>query len=201
MLRTSGAGRALTSLAELAVPKLCGARCLVDKEPLEWLCTTGSLRLFRELSARGLVWEVVPATGDQMEQISRLACEVPELRITIDHMGRPPVELGGWEPWAGHISRLARSGNVAMKLSVGLDVLTHWRAWDAQALCPYVEEVVTRFGPERLMLASNWPVIQLATSYTRAWRDLLQLVESIGARGPDLDALLGGTAARWYNLL
>ena len=67
----------------------------------------------------------------------RIARAVPELRIVIDHLGRPPVDCGRWEPWASQIAALARCPGVAVKVSVGIDLLTTW-LWDVEGLARYV---------------------------------------------------------------
>jgi L-fuconolactonase len=76
------------------------------------------------------------------------------------------VETAGWEPWSNQLGDLATCPNVAVKLSVGLDVLTAWSRWDAEELQPYVDGVCDQFGPDRVMLASNWPVVTLKAGYS-----------------------------------
>jgi L-fuconolactonase len=54
------------------------------------------------------------------------------------------------------------------------------------------------FGPQRLLWGSDWPVVNLAGGYAR-WREAT--MELLGELpGPDLEAVLGGTAARVYGL-
>jgi L-fuconolactonase len=188
------------TLDALTFDKLCGVRCLVARDPLEWLRTPASLELFRSVAERGLAWDVVPITMEQTRAVEQLAQAVPELRIVVDHLGRPPLDSGEWQPWAGHVQRLAACPNVAVKVSVGIDALTAWPGWNAAVLEPYVAAVIDWFGPHRTMVASNWPVVLLRASYEQAWADLAALAL---ARAPDdtaRSALLGGTAADWYGL-
>ena len=56
------------------------------------------------------------------------------------------------------------------------------------------------FGPERLMLASNWPVVLLRADYGTAWRDLTEAVRAAGASDAELARVTGGTASHWYRL-
>lgn len=180
--------------------KLCGVRCLVADDPLEWLTAPQSLALFRELAARSLTWDVVPITGQQTRQVVALARAVPELTIIVDHLGRPPIEAQGWEPWASNVVALAANPNVAMKVSVGMDALTKSEHWEAERLERYVGHVVEYFGASRLMLAGNWPVVLLRTSYQQAWRDLRQLAEHHVPSHDDRLDVLGRTAQRLYRL-
>lgn len=189
-----------SELLRLKLPKLCGVRCSVAGDALEWLDTAASIALFTELAERRLSWDVVPTTNDQMQAVLRLARAVPELNIVIDHLGRPPVETLGWEPWASNIQQLAACPNVAMKISVGVDLLLSWERWDPPFLERYLEWSFSNFGPHRLMLASNWPVVLLKAGYVEAWTDLASLAEKQVSTLTERDAIWGETAADWYRL-
>ena len=191
---------ARAALEELTLEKLCGVRCLVGKDPLDWLATPASVDLFTSIADRRLAWDIVPVTPEQTEAVQRLAGAVPELRIVVDHLGRPPLDSGRWQPWAGLMQRLAACPNVAVKLSVGIDALTAWSAWDPEILAPYVDAVIDWFTPARTMVASNWPVVLLRTSYQQAWTDTAAIALHHTPDDAARAALLGGTAADWYGL-
>ncbi|NAZ85000.1 amidohydrolase family protein [Kineococcus indalonis] len=178
----------------------CGVRTLVGRDPLEWLQRPDVVALFRDLAADGLAWDVVPTTPEQVAAVVRLARAVPGLRVVVDHLARPPLDSGGWEPWAAQVAELAREPGVALKVSVGVDALTAWSSWRPEVLRPYVAHVLEHFGPGRLMLASNWPVVLLRAGHGRAWGDLRGAVAHAGAGPRELQDVLGGTAARWYAL-
>jgi L-fuconolactonase len=178
----------------------CGVRCLVARDPMEWLAAPESLALFRDLAARGMAWDVVPITAEQVEAVLGLAQAVPELRVVVDHLARPPLDTGGWQPWADLVSRLAACPGVALKVSVGIDALTAWPAWQPDVLRPYVRHALESFGPDRLLMASNWPVVLLRASYGQAWADLRAALVDAGATEDDLARITGGTAQRWYGL-
>ena len=187
-------------LARSRSPDLRGVRCLVGRDPLDRLEQPEAISLFRALADEGLAWDVVVVTAAQTHSVARIARAVPSLRVVVDHLARPPLETAGWQPWADHIRRLSDCPNVALKLSIGVDVLTAWRAWAAAELAPYVALAVECFGPSRLMLASNWPVVLLRQTYERAWGDLVESVKLAGVAGAELGEVLGGTAMRWYDL-
>jgi L-fuconolactonase len=152
--------------------------------------------VFGELAAHGLAWDVVAVTPAQCADVVALAEAVPELRIVVDHLARPPLEGGDWQRWEDDLRRLARCPNVALKLSVGIDALTAWERWDARALRRPVVAAVEAFGADRLMLASNWPVVLLRRSYLGVWRDL---ESALDLAGEGRLAVLGGAARRWYG--
>jgi len=190
----AAAGRELDRL--VGVPKLSGARCLVAHDPLEWLARGDVRAVFGGLAERGLAWDVVAVTPAQRTAVVALAEALPDLRIVLDHLARPPLEGGDWQRWEDDLRALARCPNVALKLSVGIDALTAWERWDARALRRPVAAAVEAFGADRLMLASNWPVVLLRRSYVGAWSDL---EGALGLAGEDRVAVLGGTARRWYG--
>jgi L-fuconolactonase len=180
--------------------RLCGVRCAFGRQPLPMLAGTDTVSFFAELAETGLAWDIVPVTESQRDSVVRLAQAVPELRIVVDHLARPPLETGGWDPWAQQVAELAACPNIALKVSVGIDVLESWPSWDGSALTKYIDHVVQSFGTDRLMLATNWPVVLIRADYRRAWRDATECARSAGVTGAGLDDLLGGTATRWYRL-
>ncbi|WP_024285620.1 amidohydrolase [Cellulomonas sp. KRMCY2] len=191
---------ARAELDRVTIDKHCGVRCLIGRDPLEWLTEPPALDLLRTIAARSLVWDVVPVTAEQTRQVTALARAVPALQIVVDHLGRPPVDELGWEPWASHVAELARCPNVAIKVSVGIDALTAWTSWSAPHLARYVGHVIEQFGPQRILVASNWPVVLLRASYAEAWNDLRGLVAAHVGEGEALSAAMGGSAVRWYGL-
>jgi L-fuconolactonase len=180
-------------------PVVRGIRYLIGREPADWLVEPQTIEILRELARRDLAWDIVPVTPGHVEHVCTIAEAVPGLRIVADHLARPPLDTGGWAPWASGVARLASHPNLALKLSVGVDVLTRWPGWEATCLERYVQWAVDCFGPRRLMLASNWPVITLRRSYTETMADLLAALGD-GVSRDDLDAVRAGTARRWYRL-
>ncbi|HET7253631.1 MAG TPA: amidohydrolase family protein, partial [Xanthobacteraceae bacterium] len=62
----------------------------------------------------------------------------------------------------------------------------------------YSDHVLDLFSPDRVMAASNWPVILLGASYVETWSGLTDLVAELS---PDeRRAVLGATAKRIYGL-
>jgi L-fuconolactonase len=190
---------ARSELERAQSPQLRGVRCLIARDPLDWLTKPDSVALFRDLADAGLAWDVVPVTPEQIAAVTDLAHAVPELRIVVDHLGRPPIDTGGWEPWAGQLQALAACPNLAVKVSLGIDLLTSLQAWPDAELDRYLQWVVGCFGARRLMLASNWPVVLLRANYQQAWNGLRAAVERVLDDPADLAAVLGGTAANWYQ--
>ena len=61
-----------------------------------------------------------------------------------------------------------------------------------------LDEQPDLFSPDRVMAASNWPVILLGASYAETWSGITELVAELSA--DERRAVLGGTAKRIYGL-
>lgn len=120
----------------------------------------------------------------------------PEVTFVLDHLGKPPIASGQLEPWATGLATLAREPNVVAKVS-GL-VTEAARPWRVADLRPYVETALTTFGPDRLMLGSDWPVCLLAGTYEEVMAAAATLID--GLTPAERDAIRGGTATRVYGL-
>jgi L-fuconolactonase len=190
---------AAQALEELqAGAKLVGIRHLISNEPdPEWLLQSGVLESLKRLASAGLAFDAIPVNERQFESVLAVARQIPDLRIVINHLGRPPVPEQGWDPWAAQIGRAAAHENVSIKLSAGLDIVMRWR-WSTDAIRRYADLVLERFGPTRVMAASNWPVVLLGGSFQEVWRGITDLLSGLSAG--ERAAVLGGTAERVYRL-
>ena len=178
--------------------KLVGVRHLISNEPdPRWLLQDGVVESQKLLAAAGLAFDAIPVNAAQFESVLELAERLPELKIVINHLGRPPLPERGWEPWATQVARAAEHRNVSIKLSVGLDIIMRWR-WSTDAIRRYSDHVIDLFSPHRVMAASNWPVILLGASYAETWNGITDLVAELSAE--ERRAVLGATAKRIYGL-
>ncbi|RRR99603.1 amidohydrolase family protein [Glycomyces terrestris] len=132
---------------------------------------------------------------DQLAAAAEAAAAVPELTFVLDHLGKPQVRDGdaGLRAWREAVTPLAKRPNAVAKLS-GLVTEADWERWQPADLRPFVQAALELFGPDRLMFGSDWPVCELAATYTQV-KDAL--TEVLGRPDPDI---LGGTAARVYQL-
>ena len=88
--------------------------------------------------------------------------------------------------------------HVVCKLS-GLVTEAPQGQWQAEQLRPFIAEALERFGPQRLMFGSDWPVCLLAAEY----HEVTQLTQqAIASLSPDEQtSIWGNTAAQVYQLL
>ena len=86
-----------------------------------------------------------------------------------DSLSKPPIRNGSKDElaaWASDLHRLAKLSNVCAKIS-GLVTEADWQNWTIADVRPVVDTAIEAFGPERLMVGSDWPVCLLAASYER----------------------------------
>jgi L-fuconolactonase len=178
--------------------KLVGVRHLISHESdPRWLLQDGLVESLKLLAAAGLAFDAIPVTAAQFESVLDVAARLPDLKIVINHLGRPPLPERGWEPWATQVARAAEHRNVSMKLSIGLDIIMRWR-WSTDEIRRYSDHVLDLFSSNRVMAASNWPVILLGASYEQTWKGITDLVAGLSV--DQRHAIMGGTAERVYGL-
>jgi len=125
------------------------------------LASPAVLRDLRDVARRGLCFDVHTPPG-WVNHAEQLAREVPELRLVINHVagavitGAPPDAA-----WLRLIDTLARHPQVFMKVS-GLVEGTRRTEGDAPSdpacYAPVLNALWERFGADRLIYGSNWPV-------------------------------------------
>jgi|SRR5882757_2229115 len=177
--------------------RLVGIRHGVQSEPdPRWLCRDDVRRGLAAVADAGLVYDllVVPV---QLPAAAETVRALPRLRFVLDHAGKPMIAQGERAGWAADIAALAAEDNVAVKLS-GLVTEADLDNWTTEDIRPYAEDVLAAFGPERTMYGSDWPVCLLAGDYPRVAGLARALIA--GLSDAERDAVLGGTAARWYRL-
>jgi L-fuconolactonase len=178
--------------------KLVGVRHLISNEPdPRWLLQDRVIESLKLLAAAKLAFDAIPVSAAQFESVLDIAERLPELKLVLNHLGRPPIPEQGWEPWATQIARAAEHRNVSIKLSIGLDIIMRWR-WSTEAIRPYSDHVLDLFSSNRVMAASNWPVILLGASYEEAWNGITDLLTGLSV--DERHAVLGGSAKRIYGL-
>ncbi len=80
--------------------------------------------------------------------------------FVLDHGAKPAIGRGELEPWATDLRTFAGLPNTVVKLS-GLLTECDWNGWTVDDLRPYVEVITEAFGPDRMMLGTDWPVSML----------------------------------------
>jgi L-fuconolactonase len=177
--------------------RLVGIRHLVHDEPdPQWLLRSDVMRGLAAVADAGLVYDLLVRTPE-LPAATEVARRLPELRLVVDHLAKPPIASRQIEPWASAIGGIAELPNVTCKVS-GLPTEADWATWTASDLAPYIETAVEMFGPDRLMWGSDWPVCTLAASYSQVMETTVEVLAD--HVGPDVSSILGRCAMATYRL-
>jgi len=133
----------------------------------------------------------------QLADAIELVRRCPEVRIVLDHIGKPPIRDGGIDPWRQQIKQLAALPNLCCKLSGVITEADH-QHWTRDQLRPYLDHVIDCFGFERLMYGSDWPVSEQTHRYPE-WVAILDEVTA-GCSADEIRNLFRDTAVAFYRL-
>lgn len=169
---------------------------------------------FAELVRRKLTFEAW-CYHPQIPDVTALARAFPDATIILDHFGGP-LGIGSYAgkqkevyaTWQRSITELATCPNVVAKLG-GINMEVNGFGWHErpkpptsqelmEATKPYYEYTIEKFGAERCMFESNFPVDAVSCSYTVLWNSFKRL--TAGCSAADKARLFHDTAARVYRL-
>jgi L-fuconolactonase len=177
-------------------PQLKGLRpMLQDIADPDWILQSAAEPALRAIVDCGLVLDAL-VKPQHLQRVLTLAQRHPDLKIVIDHCAKPNIAAQQWQPWADDLARVAGETAAVCKLS---GLLTECnpapppdaaRRWAAHALqC---------FSPSRVLWGSDWPVLELASSYTAWWNEVQSLLADLPTA--QRAAVLGVNARRVYGL-
>jgi predicted TIM-barrel fold metal-dependent hydrolase len=150
----------------------------------------------------------------QLMDLADLASAFPDTPIILNHIGGP-IGIGPYarkreevfQEWKQGIASLSTCPNVVVKLGgLGMPLLGfgwHERpkppnsAELAEAIAPYIYWCIDRFGPDRCMFESNFPVDKASYSYSVVWNAFKRISKDFSPR--DRAALFHDTAVKVYR--
>jgi predicted TIM-barrel fold metal-dependent hydrolase len=169
---------------------------------------------FAQLAPRRLTFEAW-CYHRQIPDVTALARAFPATTIILNHFGGP-LGVGAYAgkgqevyaEWRTSISELATCPNVVAKLG-GINMEMNGFGWHERSRPPssqeladatrhYYEFTIEKFGADRCMFESNFPVDMVTCSYTVLWNSFKRLTS--GASAAEKTALFHDTAARVYRL-
>lgn len=180
-------------------PLFVGVRPMIQDIPDEsWALKANLDWAFRAICDLGLRFDAL-GFPRHLEVFLELAQRYPDLAMVIDHGMKPNIagnDPAEFDVWADGMARLADETGAFCKMS---GLVTEASAnWTADILRPYVEHILTRFGPERVMWGSDWPVCRLQAEYGDWLAAAIELTNGLSAA--DKAEVFGGTATRFYGL-
>ncbi|MGH2353881.1 MAG: amidohydrolase family protein, partial [Chloroflexota bacterium] len=129
-----------------------------------WLDEPATHPLWRKAAQLGTIVSLL-IRPEQMRRAETMIAKHPDVRVIIDHLGRPAVKEG--PPYAGFQDtlRLARYPNTYVKVS-GIPVVSQ-QEYPYRDVWPVIRLVLDAWGPERLMWATDFPHIVRQCGYQR----------------------------------
>jgi L-fuconolactonase len=177
-------------------PLLKGLRHVVQAEPPQFLARADFQRGIHHLAKTGLVYDFLVYAHQLSEGIAFID-QFPAQSFVLDHMGKPAIARLEIDRWSRDIRELARRPHVTCKVS-GLVTEADPATWTPELLRPYFDVVLDSFGPERLMIGTDWPVCTIGSSYSQWWHVVEGWTASLSPF--EQAAILGETATRVYRL-
>jgi L-fuconolactonase len=169
---------------------------------------------FAQLAPRRLTFEAW-CYHRQIPDVTALARAFPDTTIILNHFGGP-LGIGAYAgkadevfaQWRTSIGELATCPNVVAKLG-GINMEMNGFGWHersrppgsqdlAEATRRYYELTIEKFGADRCMFESNFPVDKASCSYTVLWNSFKRL--TTGYSTVEKAKLFHDTAARVYRL-
>jgi predicted TIM-barrel fold metal-dependent hydrolase len=150
---------------------------------------------FAELARRGLRFDL-QAPWALLGEAAQLARAHPDARVILDHAGLP-ADRGaeGIAGWKKALAGLAACPNVAIKIS-GLG--QPGKPWTAESNREVVLAAIERFGVERAMFASNFPVDGLCGTFDAIVTGMRAIVHDLSAA--EQRAFFHDNAIRIYDM-
>jgi L-fuconolactonase len=178
-------------------PKFVGVRHVTQDEPDDdFIVSSDVLRGLKTLEKHRVPFDLLFFVR-HLRHAATVARMFPNLPLVLDHLAKPMIKSGRLDNWEADFRRAAFQPNIYCKLS-GMVTEANWTSWTIADLRAYVDIALEAFGPERCMFGSDWPVCELAASYSEVHAALRELLASLS---PSENAkIFGETATSFYRL-
>ena len=150
----------------------------------------------QQLGARGLSFDIC-IRHQQLASATELVRRCPDVQFVLDHIAKPGIADGLRDPWWQEIQAIAQLPNVVCKLT-GVVTESDPQHWTLAQIRPYIERALECFGLQRMMFASDWPVVNLASAYA-PWVAVMDEVLA-GCSDSELKQFYRDTAITTYRL-
>ena len=178
-------------------PKFKGVRHIVHDEPdIEFMLLPEFRRGIGLLEEFGLTYDLL-LRPVHLSVARQLVSQFPNQPFVVDHLAKPLIADQKLSPWREELKSLAKFDNVYCKLS-GMVTETNWRVWRSEEFTAYLNIVLDAFGPQRVMIGSDWPVCTLSGEYREVMDVVIDYVQPLPH---DIrEEILGGNCTRFYGV-
>jgi len=167
-----------------------------DKSDPNWLLRENVVRNIHRVGEYGLTFDILtrpPQLAAAVEMVRRS----PNNIFVLDHISKPYMAKGEFQPWADQISEISSNENVSVKVS-GLFTEANWSDWSIETFRPYFDHILKSFTPSRMMFGSDWPVCLLAATYSQTINLMEELTGQLTMA--EQDSFWSNTAKQFYRL-
>ncbi|MBS0001047.1 MAG: amidohydrolase family protein [Cyclobacteriaceae bacterium] len=177
--------------------KFAGVRHVIqDEKDINFMLKKDFLQGISYLQDYGLTYDLL-IYPRHLKVANQFVSKFPEMKFVVDHLAKPSIKEGITEPWANDIRILARNGNVFCKLS-GMVTEADWAKWKPADFSPYMDVILDAFGPERIMLGSDWPVCLAAGTYRSVVNLVLEYIRRFSA--DEQQKIVRDTCLSFYSI-
>jgi len=175
-------------------PYFVGVRHVLQCEDPGFMLGEAFLNGISKLPAFNLKYDIL-IYAKQLVESFEFASKFPNQAFVIDHIAKPDIKQRQFEDWAENISKMAELENCYCKLS-GMVTETDWENWAKSDFYPYIDTVLELFGPQRLMIGSDWPVALLGGDYHSVMSIVIDYIQKLSYDEQKL--ILGETCESFY---
>jgi L-fuconolactonase len=179
-----------------------GARHQIhDESDANWLLQDEVIESLKILAAHNIPYDVVGVVTDHIETALKVAEKIPGLRIVFDHLNQPPIAHNErFGRWGELMKQAAGNENFYAKIS-GLGTTSgKGDTWSADDIKPYVEFVLHYFGSDRCFCGGDWPVSELAGSYSKTWSIYKTVINYLVKEEEEREKIFYLNAKNFYGL-
>ena len=136
-----------------------------EKDP-QFLANPAFIRGVKSLGSFDLSYDLL-IYPHQMNSAITFCETCGDQRIVLDHLAKAPLKSGSIQEWKKEIQAFTNLSHVSAKIS-GIVTEAADQSWTQQQVNEIVEVALDVFGPERLMIGSDYPVV-LVNSTLERW--------------------------------
>jgi len=179
-------------------PAVKGIRRIIefDKDPRALALSGNFIEGVNRLAKFGYHFEI-NVNHTQMDIVKDFVKMAPDVRMILDHCGKPGIVEGAIEQYQNDVAELSKHPNLWIKLS-DLPVEADHNNWTEDDLKPYIDATIESFGFDRTIYAGDYPICLQATTLSR-WVEVLDEALS-GCSHEELWNFYRENANKFYNL-
>lgn len=179
-------------------PKAVGVRHVIhDEEDVDFMLRPEFIRGVQLLEKYDLAYDILIFTTHLGNTIQFVKQFSDKQTFVVDHIAKPLIKEGIVSPWKEEIAALGKLPNVYCKLS-GMVTEADWNTWKPENIRPYLDVVMEAFGPERILIGSDWPVCLVAGKYSEVMHVVIDYISTFSEKEQAM--MLGENAAKAYRI-